>query len=655
MRSFRYDRFTVHLLESKAARFLRQPAFTIRPKAGDHRLESFAQGGQAICDVARDAAALGALDNTVALEQAQPIGKGLGRDAVERTEEFAVAAFSFAQVAQDEECPLAAHKFGGACYGTAHAFGHRGPPLYLLATLAHAQGAVKGTRPPLKAPMLCCSGRCDVKRTIVYAGASVAGERGVAVRDGRIAGLGDPSVLCRHFGDATVRTVRGVFFPAALDGHLHLVEYGLSLNEVDLRGLGAQDALLRLSAARAELPRTAFLRGYGARPTVLSEIAVQRDAVADLGPLRLWAQDFHTALTDPSTVERLGLDHSVPEGGETVRDARGRVTGILLEAAANVLAEAAKPLEADLAPAAQRAIQALWRQGIVGAVTFERAAGEAAVAAATEAMPFRAFVYRYADDLHPDEVPRSLTTRATRVGAKYFMDGTLGSRTAWMQMPYCDRDTTGIARLDPVRAMREMHDISARGFALAVHAIGDRAALAALEMLRAMPIGHVPHRIEHLQIVPEGFAEAIARAGVTASVQPCHLEQDLEEARRAWSDRLMFTYPYRAFLAAGARVAFGSDAPIEEPSLRLGMRWATGADLIGGDVRHAVTEEEAWLAYTKGVYESVGRLGGRIAVGEPANLSLYAHGPLQDEGPTLVLSEGVLVHSDEGAYQEEAQ
>ncbi len=491
--------------------------------------------------------------------------------------------------------------------------------------------------------------------TIVYAGASVAGRRGVAVRHGRIAALGDPSSLCRRFPDATVRTVRGVFFPAALDGHLHLLEYGLALGEVDLRGLGAGEALARLAQARGALGSTAFLRGYGARQAVLSEIAAHRDALADLGPVRLWGQDFHTALTDPQTAVHLGLDRSVPTGGEAVRDARGHLTGILLEAAAAVLAEAAAPSAAELIPATRRAIQTLMRQGIVGAVTFERAPGEAAVAKVTEELPFRAFVYRYAEDLELGEAPGALSARAARIGAKYFMDGTLGSRTAWMEAPFCDTDSTGIARLDPEQALGEMHAVSARGFALAVHAIGDRAALEALRILKGMPIGHAPHRIEHLQIVPAGFAQEIASAGVTASVQPCHLEQDLAEARGAWTDRLALAYPYHAFLQSGARLAFGSDAPIEEPSLRLGLRWATGADAVGGGVRHAIAADDAWRAYTEGVYESVGRQGGRIAVGEPANLALYAQGPLEDDAPTLVLSEGVLVHCDEGAYHEEAQ
>ncbi|MDA8345635.1 MAG: amidohydrolase family protein [Thermaerobacter sp.] len=493
-----------------------------------------------------------------------------------------------------------------------------------------------------------------MERAIVYAGAQVAGARAVAVQGGRIAALGDLTALRRQFPDCAVRSVSGSFLPAALDGHLHLVEYGLSLGEVDLRGADAVHALRLLEKARAVLPADAFLLGRGARPAVLEALAAG-GATGSFGPLRLWAQDFHTALTDPTTLHRLGLDRTTPPGGEVVRDEKGRPTGLLREAAAVPLAQAAAPDQGGRDRAARLAIEALYRQGIVGAVSFEDASGEASVAKATQDLPFRAYVYRYADGLTEDERPQALSRRAVRIGAKYFMDGTLGSRTAWLMDPYADAPGTGMPRLEPRAVQEEMRILAERGFSLALHAIGDRAANEALSLLRTCPTGDAPHRIEHLQIVADGFAGQLAQAGITASLQPCHLEQDLQEARSAWADRLAQTYPYHALLAAGATVAFGSDAPVEVPSPQLGLRWATGADAVGGGVVHAIGLKDAWDAYTGGVYRSVGRRGGRIAVGEMANLALYARGPLEDEAPTLVLSEGIVVHHTEGAYQEEAQ
>ncbi len=493
-----------------------------------------------------------------------------------------------------------------------------------------------------------------MQATIVYEGAQVAGARAVAVSGGRIVGLGDPASLRRRFAGCTVRKVSGTFVPAALDGHLHLVEYGLSLGEVDLLGLGAELALARLQAARQTLGSSAFLLARGARPQVLQALAQDPESLLALGPLRVWAQDFHTVLTDPATLRSLGLDRAAPAGGEVARDGRGRPTGLLREAAATPLSDATKPNQEACDRAARIAIEALWRQGIVGAVSFEDEQSERSVARATEDLPFRAYVYRYAGGLAAEERPAALSRRAARVGLKYFVDGTLGSRTAWMFAPYADAAGFGLPRLDPAAAGEEMRARAARGFSLALHAIGDRAASEALALLRVCAATDAPHRIEHLQIVAPELPLQLAQAGITASMQPCHLEQDLVEAQRAWPDRLGRAYPFRALLEAGATLAFGSDAPVEAPSLQLGLRWATGADAVGGGEFHAIPLEDALTAYAEGVYRSVGRRGGRIAVGEVANLCLYARGPLADPEPVLVLSEGQVVHSVEGAYLEQA-
>lgn len=483
--------------------------------------------------------------------------------------------------------------------------------------------------------------------TVVYEGAEVAGQGAVAVQGGRIAGLGDAATLRRRFPDCTVRYASGHFLPAALDGHLHLVEYGLSLSSIDLLGLQAVQAWERLTAARAAAGTGGFLVAVGARPPVLAALALDRDRLQALGPLCVWAQDLHTALTDPQTLRTLGLDRQTPAGGAVERDAMGSPTGILYETATALLARAVAPDASTRTAAVRRAIKALYKEGVVGAVTFEDVQGESAVLTATADLPFQAFIYRYADDLERHDEPAVFSDRVARVGAKYFLDGTLGSRTAWLFDPYADGQGTGMARLKPEEARPQMQVLAARGFSLALHAIGDRAATEALALLQGLPAERAPHRIEHLQLVARGFAQELARAHVTASVQPCHLQQDIDEARSAWADRLAQAYPYRALHEAGALLAFGSDAPVESPALRLGLRWATGADAVGGGVRHGLDIEDAYLAYTTGVYHSVGREGGRIAVGERADLALYDEDPLQG-APKLVLSEGVEVYRAEG-------
>lgn len=492
-----------------------------------------------------------------------------------------------------------------------------------------------------------------MRTAVIYHGAEVAGHRAVAVGEGRILALGSSEEMQRAFPEARLRAVTGCFRPALLDGHLHLLAYGRALAEIDLTGLEAAAASRTLLEARSG--RGGWLQARGASTRLLEQLAADQELLRRLAPLRVWAHDLHTLLSDPASVQALSLDRHVPAGGAVERGRDGLPTGLLRETAALPLAQAAEQDQGGAEEAVGRAIAALWRHGIVGAVTFETPEGVQAVAAATRRLPFNAYVYQTADSLSRGVRPHRLGRRAALVGAKFFLDGTLGSRTAWLLAPYADAPGRGLPRHRPEEIRSRMQGLARRGFSLALHAIGDAAAEAALGLLAPLPPTDVPHRIEHLQLVPQGFARRLKEADVTASVQPCHLAQDLEDARRAWADRLERAYPYYALAAAGVRIALGSDAPVEQPSPALGLRWAEGADAIGGVRRHRLALADALRGYRDGVYASVGARCEGITPGARADLALYATGPEHGEEPILVLSEGQEVFAADKAYVEQYQ
>ncbi len=485
---------------------------------------------------------------------------------------------------------------------------------------------------------------------VIYRGAEVAGKTAVAVSGGRILALGTGDELIGAFPGAIVRQVSGSFRPALLDGHLHLLAYGRALGEVDLARLDLAAACAALTAARARA--SGWLRGRGANAQLLRQLAAEPELLRRLAPLRIWAHDLHTLLTDPESARALGLDRHVPAGGAVELGPDGLPTGLLRETAALPLAQAAEEDEGGAEAAVNRAIQALWRHGIVGAVTFETPEGVKAVGAATGKLPFRAYVYETGHDIGSGARPHRMGHRSALVGAKFFLDGTLGSRTAWLVAPYADGPGRGLPRHDPEELRSRMRSLARRGFSVAVHAIGDAAAEAALDLIGPLPAADAPHRIEHLQLVRTGFAERLRATDVTASIQPCHLAQDLEDARRAWADRLDRAYPYRELAEAGVRIALGSDAPVEDPSPALGLHWALRADAVGGGRRHSLDLAQALQGYREGVYRSVGMRCENVGPGASANLALYAQGPEHGDGPVLVLSEGQEVFKADGAYVE---
>jgi predicted amidohydrolase YtcJ len=194
-----------------------------------------------------------------------------------------------------------------------------------------------------------------------------------------------------------------------------------------------------------------------------------------------------------------------------------------------------------------------------------------------------------------------------RIGyLKAFMDGTLGSRTAWML------DGSGVV----ITSGEELAEIVRRGaeagWPVAVHAIGDRANREALDAFQAtrdawQPRGLRP-RVEHAQLVDPTDLPRFAELGVACSVQFSHAPSDRDLAERWWGERLDGAYAFRSLWESGAVVANGSDAPIEELDPLAGIRagvartldtrpaWRPEQALTVEQALRATTVNPAWLS-----------------------------------------------------------
>ena len=221
-----------------------------------------------------------------------------------------------------------------------------------------------------------------------------------------------------------------------------------------------------------------------------------------------------------------------------------------------------------------------------------------------------------------------------RVGyLKVFMDGTLGSQTAWML------DGSGVQ----ITSGEELADIVRRGAAagwpVGVHAIGDKAnreALDAFEATRELwqPLG-LRQRIEHAQLLAPEDLPRFAAIGVAASVQFSHAPSDRDLADRFWAGKTDRAYAFRSLLATGAVLANGSDAPIEEldplAGIRAGVRrtiddrdaWHPEQTLTVDQAFHAACVTPAWLARDE-------RRRGTLIPGRLADLVVLDRDPWDD-------------------------
>jgi hypothetical protein len=224
-------------------------------------------------------------------------------------------------------------------------------------------------------------------------------------------------------------------------------------------------------------------------------------------------------------------------------------------------------------------------------------------------------------------------------GIKLYMDGALGSRGAALEAPYSDEPQSNGLLLSPPEHIEQMARWAMlHGYQLATHAIGDRAVhqvLDAYERAGVTSARNLRFRIEHVQVVlPSDLARRRFRdLGVIASVQPSHATSDMPWAgARLGPERIKTAYAYKSLLTSGARLAGGSDFPVEEADPRLILHAAvTRQDGAGnppggffpserlsvGEAVRMVTNDAAYAAFAED------RLG-RISVGKLADLTVFA-------------------------------
>jgi hypothetical protein len=230
----------------------------------------------------------------------------------------------------------------------------------------------------------------------------------------------------------------------------------------------------------------------------------------------------------------------------------------------------------------------------------------------------------------------------TTGGVKMFLDGSLGSRTAWMLEPYEHSGDRGMPITSASDAGTAMRMAAEAGIASVVHAIGDAAVRRALDLMSDLPRVALPHRIEHFQCVhPDDVGRASA-AGIVLSMQPAHLLTDVPLVDRHWGARGKGAYAFRTLLRHGAPLVFGSDVPVASIDPREGVyaaleRCASDGSPTGGwRPEEKVGLGDAVRAYTAAAAAAAGVAGrrGALAPGHEADLVAWEVDPAaeRDDG-----------------------
>ena len=442
--------------------------------------------------------------------------------------------------------------------------------------------------------------------------------------------------------------------------------------ELDLSGAGSAaevaERVGRFHRARSETGPIVG-RGWDANGWSEPPARTALDAACESRPVLLYSRDHHNLWLNGAALATLGIgrDTPDPDGGVVGRDAAGEPSGILRDHAMRLAA----PLEqthpdADLARL-RGAIAALHACGITAIHDFEgrdahRLLRRLAAGDGPRVRTLMSVPHAQLDAAIAVGLETGAGDAWFRLGAvKLFADGTLGSRTAALLEPYDGTNETGMDLLAPRELADQVRHAVEHGWSVAIHAIGDRAVRSALDALEAvrerLAAVSLPPRLEHVQLLDPKDGPRFGALGVAASMQPIHCVSDIPLAERWWGSRRERSYPWRSLLESGARLAFGSDAPVEPPSAALGLAAALTRRAPGSARAYvpeqAIDLDAALTAYTETPARLAGtwpRLGS-LEVGAEAdlvawNVDLHAQAPdaLAAAHPVATVLGGRLVH-----------
>lgn len=467
----------------------------------------------------------------------------------------------------------------------------------------------------------------------------------LAVRDGRILVVGSDADVEEVTGPETRVVELGgrALLPGFIDAHTHFIDGGFKLAGVDLRDAATPEEFARrIGVYAATVPAGTWITGGDWDHELWGGELPRREWVDSLTPehpVFVNRLDGHMALANTAAMRAAGIDAGEertadPAGGAIVRDpATGEVDGVFKdEAMALVGAVIPEPSEAELDGALQAAARHALERGVTqvhdmagwqSLETYRRAHARGALPLRVYSVVPIATWERMRD--YVAENGRG-DDRLWWGGLKGFVDGSLGSTTAWFYDPYDDEpSTSGFMTTDSAELRGWIEGADAAGLHVMVHAIGDAANDWLLDVYADVAAANGSRdrrfRIEHAQHLGTGALARFAEQGVIASMQPYHAADDGRWAeKRIGAERVRTTYAFRSLLDRGARLAFGSDWTVAPLDPVLGIdaavtrRTIDGANPDGWVPQERLTLEETLRAYTQGaayagfMEDRVGRL-----------------------------------------------
>ncbi|MHC4943661.1 MAG: amidohydrolase [Planctomycetota bacterium] len=427
----------------------------------------------------------------------------------------------------------------------------------------------------------------------------------------------------------------GLLIPAFFDGHLHLEIGGKSLRSLQIADALEPGEVLKRVADRARTG-SGWLIGWGLHEAAWPCLD-DFNRACEKRPVFLYTRDYHSALLSRVGMAELGIDasYAVPAGGVMELDEGGEPSGIFRENAVSriegMLPEAP---DAERLKDIETGIEHLVRHGVLG-ISHGPMPDDWHLLRKLEEedrLPIRIESWAPCHDLDATclDLARGESPVLRRSRIKLFLDGALGSRTAWMRSPYTDKPDHHPGPVPDLERFEEiLEEGVARGWSFTVHAIGDAAMEHAMKALENLPAPGGPHRVEHVQHVDASMLAHEAWNRLVPSIQPVHRTEDLGMlVARVGPERAGWSFPARSLWRDHRPLALGTDWPVVSADPLATIRSAVSSRKAGeGMAAEALSLAQALECATRGSAQAAGFENvGAIAVGAPADFVwLYPH------------------------------
>uniref|UniRef100_A0ACD5XKP2 Uncharacterized protein n=1 Tax=Avena sativa TaxID=4498 RepID=A0ACD5XKP2_AVESA len=458
----------------------------------------------------------------------------------------------------------------------------------------------------------------------------------MAVRGGRLLRVGTYDSVKEFKGRHTheLNLSGNVVLPGFIDSHVHLIDGGLQLARVPLRGVRSKDVFIsRVKEAVRDKHPGQWIRGGGWNNDFWGgdfPTAAWLDEISPDNPVWLSRMDGHMGVANSLAMKIAGIDKNTndPVGGTVVRTTEREPNGLLVDAAMKLVLDVIPDVSID---ERRDALLRASRHALMRGVTTVVDVGSY-FPGMSEKQPWKDFsdIYEWAQSMGKmmirvclffplptwsrvsdliHEKGRLLSEWIHVGGVKAFLDGSLGSTSALFYEPYKDDPLSfGLQLIDMDVLLNATLESDKSGLQVAIHAIGDKANDLLLDMLDEVVnlngMRDRRFRIEHAQHLAPSAAKRFGEHNTIASVQPDHLLDDAESAgNKIGVERAeRSSYLFQSLLAGGAHLAFGSDWPVSDINPLQAIKTAMSRKLPGWEAPWIPTErlplEDSLKAHT---------------------------------------------------------